>query len=212
MGVNPLTQLQRCPAMSAPNESKINEGTSRQPGRAGAKQHPDTTSSRVPKLRGLGDLCSGLEGSPFSSLPWQSREASSPHRHHASLGRKHPLLASRRALWGWGRDRRTEISCTQRQEPAQGERKRLREQPRRGAGSGQSSAAQRFPGAEVTGRLRDLSPPHAEAAEDAGERQQHGQETGVLCSQLVPRSFALCPVGESTALSRNGASRRLEPL
>lgn len=179
MGVNPLTQLQRCPAMNAPNESKINEGTSRQPGWDGAKQHPDTTSGRVTKLRGLEGLCSSLEGSPLS------REASSPH-HHASPGRKHPLLASRRAPWGWGRDRRTEISCTQRQEPAQGERKRLREQSHRGAGSGQSSAAQRCPGAEGTGRLRDLSPPPAEAAEDAGERQQHGQkETGALCSQLV---------------------------
>ena len=101
MGVNPMTQLQRRPAMSAPNESKISEGTAQWPGRARAVRHSDPTSKRVTKLSGLEDFGSNRSKviSPRGVTLHQPAvlergEASSSHCQQASLGRKHLLRAS----------------------------------------------------------------------------------------------------------------------
>lgn len=97
------------------------------------------------------------------------------------------------------------------QEPAQSERKRVREESHQETRVGQSSAAQKCPRAEMPSRPVDLSLSPAEAAGDVGEEKQHGEKgkqwnPGSIALQLVPRPFSLLSEGGNTALSRSGTS------
>lgn len=92
------------------------------------------------------------------------------------------------------------------QEPAQSERKRVREEPHQEARVGQSSAAQRCPRAEMPSSLLDLSLSPAQAARDGGEEKQHGEKG----KQWHPRSVALTARAKALPSALSGRKHSFE--